>query len=233
MPTLTAVRGATPWHRRLYLPAYRVGDAARYAGTNSQTVASWHYRGTPVLVDRMRRRPLSYLELVEVAFVAYFRHVGISLQRIRRVREYMAQNFTAEYPFAEYQFLTEGHHVLMDLQQFERKPLFDELIVADASGQLAWARLMGGKFAEFDYELELAVVWHPAGRLSAVTIDPRISFGAPSVGSIPTWAIRGRWRAGESLDDIVDDFGITEEEAGDALRFEGIDDHQNGHTVLR
>lgn len=49
---------------------------------------------------------------------------------------------------------------------------------------------------------------------------------------VPTWAIKGRYNAGESLNDILDDFGITQEQAEDALRFEGIDLEKNGHSVL-
>ena len=229
MATLTAERGALPWYRRLYLPAYRVGDAARYAGSYRQTVAFWHYGRNPVLPERVRRRPLSYLELVEVAFVAYFRRVGVTLQRIRTAREYIGQNFNAEYPFAEYRFKTEGYHILMDYYQIDSDPGFQKLIVADAAGQLAWADLMGDKFAEFDYELELAVTWHPAGRQSLVRIDPRISFGAPIVNGIPTWTIKGRWNAGESLEDIQDDFGLSEEAIKDALSFEKVEFSNNGN----
>ena len=104
MPKLTSERGVTPFRRRLYLPAYRVSDAARYAGTSPQTVAYWHYRGGrlgPTLPNKERRKPLSYMELIEVAFVAFFRNVGVSLQRIRRAREYVAQTFNVEYPFVE------------------------------------------------------------------------------------------------------------------------------------
>ncbi len=44
MSTLTSVRGAEPWRRRLFLPAYTVRDAARYAHVSPQTVGNWHYR---------------------------------------------------------------------------------------------------------------------------------------------------------------------------------------------
>ena len=37
MSTIIAVRGAEPWRRRLFLPAYTVVDAARYTKTKSQT----------------------------------------------------------------------------------------------------------------------------------------------------------------------------------------------------
>jgi uncharacterized protein (DUF433 family) len=55
-------------------------------------------------------------------------------------------------------------------------------------------------------------------------IDPRVSFGAPMVKGIPTWAILGRWDAGESPTEIAKDFGIRKAAVVDALSFEGVDD---------
>ena len=128
-----------------------------------------------------------------------------------------------KYPFAEYAFKTEGFRVLMDYKQFDPNSEFDQLIVADTYGQLGWTDLLGEKFAEFDYEQELALRWHPAGRLSKVVIDPRIAFGAPMVEGLPTWVIRGRWQAQEEVDEIMEDFGISREAIIDGLLFEGIE----------
>lgn len=94
--------------------------------------------------------------------------------------------------------------------------------MADKSGRLAWTSLLGDKFAEFDYEHELAMRWYPAGRDSLVVIDPRVSFGAPVVQGLPTWVIKGRWNAGESMKEISEDFNIPEKALKDALSFEHI-----------
>ena len=225
MSTIISVRGVEPWRRRLYLPAYTVVDAARYAKTTPQTVAYWHFGGQglgPALPDREHKRPLSYLELVEVSFVATFRALGVSLQRIRKAREYAAQTLNSEFPFAEYRWLTEGEHMLLDLWKVEDDIDIKKLIFADASGQVAWQDMVGERFAEFDYEYGLAIVWHVAGRQSPVIIDPRISFGAPMVRGIATWTLKGRWNAGESVEDIEEDFGLTREEIKHALQFEGV-----------
>ena len=81
---------------------------------------------------------------------------------------------------------------------------------------------MEDRFAEFDYEYDLALKWHVAGRQSTVLIDPRISFGAPMVSGVPTWIVRGRWEAGETVADMKTDFpGLTDDTINDALRFEG------------
>ena len=230
MPDLVAVRGDAPWFRRLYLPAYRISDAARYAGTSIRTIANWHYRdlpshGFPALPGRERGKPLSYLELIEIAVVTTFRKLNVPLGNIAKTRQYMAQTFNAEFPFAEYRFKTDGYHLLMDLAEVDPILRTDDLIVADAGGQLGWNAMMVDRLLEFDYdrEYELALQWFAAGRQSRVTIDPRVSYGAPMVNGIPTWILKGRWAAGESISDIQEDFNLEEKDIADGLRFEGVE----------
>ena len=225
MPRMIAERGIDPWRRRLFLPAYRVTDAARYSQVSSQVVTNWHYRsvatGSPTLPGRERGEHLSYLELVEVAFVSVFRRLGVSLETIARTREYMRQTFSAEYPFTEYIFKTDGVRMLLTWKELDDIPELNEVIVADAGGQLGWEKMMAERLAEFDYEHDLALIWHVAGRQSPVRIDPRISFGAPMVRGVPTWVLKGRWEAGETIPDIIDDFGIEEDEIVEGLKFKG------------
>ena len=228
--TLLDARQEQPWFRRLYLPTYKVVDAARYSGTSPQRVANWHYRGEPVLPGRKRRQPLNYLQLVEVAFVAFFRNQGIPMLRIRNAKKYLAQNFGKEHPLVEYEFKTEGMHILMEYNKFDPDINLEKLIAADRFGQLAWSELLEGKFAEFDYEYELALRWHPAGRESLVLIDPRIAFGAPMVCGLPTWVLRGRWKAGETLREIQNEFELSKQAVRDGLHFEGV--KLNGDSVL-
>jgi uncharacterized protein (DUF433 family) len=218
--------GRDGWRRRLYLPAYTTVEAARFAQTKPNTVAYWYYgtgkRTGPALGGKRRYAPLSYLQLVEVAFAASFRQRGVPLQRIRKARDYVAKVFRAEFPFAQYEFKTEGLHVLMDAASVE--PDFRDLIVADEAGQMAWERIVLERFEQFDYEEELAVRWHPRGRNIPILIDPRISFGAPVIEGtgIPTWVLKGRFEAGETPEEIESDFGVTARDLRYALEFERV-----------
>ena len=235
MPTLTAERGVEPWRRRLYLPTFRVADAARYSNVSPQVVTNWGRRnvaeGPPPLPGRAPGERLSYLQLVEVAFVAIFRRLGVSLDTIARTRGYMRQTFSSEYPFAQYSFKTDGVRMLLRWVEYEDVPELNEVIVADVGGQLGWEALMAARLAEFDYEHDLALVWHVAGRRSPVKIDPRISFGAPTVSGVQTWALKGRWTAGGGVSDMVEDFAIDEASVVAGLQFEGV--YTGCDTVLR
>lgn len=214
-----------PWKRRLYLPTYTVKDSARYVDTNLGTVTYWHYGGGslgPALPGKKYRKPLSYLQLVEVAFVATFRKLGVSLQNIRKTREYASQHLNAEYPFAQYLWKTEGTNLLLELGEVEKEPEYNNLIVGNKWGQTTWKPLVKERFKQFDYEENMALIWHVMGREYPIIIDPRIAFGAPNVKGIPTWVLRGRWDAGEALDEIKDDFKIDIKYIKNALDFEGI-----------
>lgn len=213
-----------PWQGRLHLPAYQVGEAARYSGVSPRRVSYWHSGAgkAPTLPGRPRGPGLSYYQLVEVAFVATFRNLGVSMKRIRQARNYAAQMLESEYPFAQYQWMTEGFHLLLDLSQLESDASVGRLVVADRQGQLAWQDVVSDRFHQFDYVDDTALVWHLSGRDSPVTIDPRVSFGAPNVKGIPTWVLKGRWDSGESIADIQDDFGLNMDEIRYSLQFEGV-----------
>jgi uncharacterized protein (DUF433 family) len=76
---------------------------------------------------------------------------------------------------------------------------------------------------EFEYEPEgVAIRWHVAGPSSPIIIDPRLSFGTPTVKGVPTWIVKGRFDASESDSVIADDFGIDVPAVREALKFEGV-----------
>lgn len=209
-----------PWRRRLYLPAYRIAAAAKYAEISPQTVSHWHRGpgGAAGLPERTPRAALSYLQLIEVAVVAAFRRKGVSLKKIRRAREYAAQMFEKEFPFAQMEFVRAGRELLLELGDV--LPGREKgAVVASQWGQRAWEELL----PEFDYENDdLATRWFVRGKNHPVLIDPRISFGAPTVRGVPTWAIKGRREAGETINEIVDEFGLAPDEVHAALAFEGV-----------
>lgn len=211
-----------PWYERLFLPSYRVSEAARYTGAHPNTVAAWHRGANPLLSDLERREGLSYLQLVEVAFVSFFRNVGLPMNKIRTARRYLSEEFKSEFPFTRYQFMTDGAYILMDYFGARESVRERRVVATSKYGQLAWTNLLGEKFTEFDYQYEIALRWHPAGRKSQVTIDPRMRFGQPSVQGLETWAIRGSYDAGETPDRIAEDYQITVHGVLDALQFEGV-----------
>lgn len=138
----------------------------------------------------------------------------------------------SEYPFAQHRFKTEGKNLWLDYEELEGEGGRGTLVKASQAGHLAWKDIIG-RLKEFEYEREGVVIrWHVAGASSPIIIDPRISFGAPTVGGTPTWIIKGRWNAGESDADIAEDFELEKEHVRKALDFEGVGSRK-GNTKLR
>jgi uncharacterized protein (DUF433 family) len=206
----------------MLLPNYQIGEAAKYAHISAQTVAAWHKDSEDqrTLSFKDSRAALSYMQLIEVAVVAAFRRAGVALKDIRKARAYAKQELRAEFPFSEYHFKTDGKNLLIGYEQLEGKKGRGKLLTANKHGQLAWGEIVKTLEA-FDYDKNVAIRWRVDGDGSPVIIDPRISFGAPTVSGTPTWVIRGRWEAGESIEDIAEDFGLKKPEVKKALAFEG------------
>ena len=213
------------WKQRLTLPHYRVADAARFAGTTPQTLGRWQAmvgQGRAVAA-RTPRKPLSYLELIEVGVVSAMRKAGVKLAEIRKTRDFMERAFGSKFPFAEYKFKTDGARLLVEAEQVD--PAVREHLLETATGQLAWNPILAELLRSFDYPPQNAGPvqrWKLKDGDVPIIIDPRISFGDPTVRGIPTWIIQERWKAEQDIEYISEDFGLTPAEVEAALAFENI-----------
>jgi uncharacterized protein (DUF433 family) len=214
------------WRKRLNVPAYRIMEAARYARTSNQTIRNWEkIRGnSSVVTGRDDREALSYLQLIEVGVVAAMRQSGVKLDTIRDARKYLSAEFNSPFPFAQYRFKTDGKTLFMDYDQIIEADK-DKLLNVTEQGQLAWNQILSGLLQEFEYDTKIGTVlrWRVAGIDSPILIDPRIAFGSPHVNGIPTWVLRDRWKSGEGIGDIAEDYDISSDLVTAALRFERIE----------
>ena len=218
--TAVSQRHNEPWRKRLRIPAYQIGEAARYAEISATTVAAWHKIEQQVLSAKQQRERLSYLQLIELAVVAAFRKAKFSLKEIRAAREYVKKTLKSEYPFAEYEFKRYGKSLFTE---YEEASGARHLLKVNQDGQLAWKEIIGPVLEAFEYEHEgVAIRWHVGGPSSPIIIDPRVSFGVPAVKGTPTWIIKGRFDAGESNSEIAEDFDLEVSAVREALKFEGV-----------
>lgn len=110
------------WMGRLYLPAYQVNEATRYAGISPSTVSAWHKtsagpNAASLLGTRDKKASLSYLQVIEVAVVAGMRAEKVPLARIAEARDDMSNILGVDSPFARYAFKTDGKRLWMDYAQ--------------------------------------------------------------------------------------------------------------------
>lgn len=59
-----------------------------------------------------------------------------------------------------------------------------------------------------------------------VTVDPKVQFGRPCVRGVSTAAIAARFKAGEWINDLAQDYDFTQEQIADALRWECLSRRQ-------
>ncbi len=216
------------WKDRLIIPSYRIGEAASYAKISPQTVAAWHKKkgakSSSVLSSRKAKEGLSFLQLIEVAVVAEMRKLGVKLPEIERARKYFKETTGLDYPFAQLRFKTDGADVLSDIEGAVGRVLTDKVLAANHQGQYIWTEMLSSRFKEFNYDDEGAVIaWKVAGEDKQIEIDPRLAFGAPQIRGVKTSIIKSRWASGEEVDEIAEDFSLSELQVVDALLFEGME----------
>jgi uncharacterized protein (DUF433 family) len=213
---------------------YTVREAARLLNMpNAGVITAWlkghGRRGAPVIQRAYepinRRQELSFLDLIEVRFIEYFRKQDYSLQSLRKAAETARRELSVEHPFALYG----AKFVAL------RKDIF--LAVAKDAGDTKLLNLVTKQYAmyvvledllsrgvTFDATSGLATRWKPRDReFPRVVIDPTIVYGQPFVepARVPTDAILSLWKAeGGSYDAVADWFEIDKGLAQEGVEFE-------------
>jgi uncharacterized protein (DUF433 family) len=176
----------------------------------------------PPVVPVVRTSPpgLSFWNLVELYVLASIRrHHGVSLQKVRRAIQFVERELELQRPLIEQEFQTNG----VDL--FVEK--YGELINASREGQRAMKAVLEGSLARIDRDprglAKGLFPWaasHEEPRL--VEITPVRAFGRPVVSGtgIPTEVLAQRWRAGDSIDHLARDYGLSREQIEAAVLWE-------------
>ena len=103
------------------------------------------------------------------------------------------------------------------------------LINADRAGRSAMRKIIGEALRRIDRDPEgIPIKLYPFTRASVdaapsiVVIDPRLSAGRPVISGtgLATQLIAERYKAGESICDLADDYGRGNEEIEEAIRCE-------------
>jgi uncharacterized protein (DUF433 family) len=207
------------------LPAYSIAEAAHYLSMPESTLRSW-VLGTrqfkPVI--RLPRRDcnlLSFFNLAEAHVLRALRHRhGIYLPVIRKSLRYVQSKFGWDRPLIQQQFMTDGSVLLIEH--------LGRLIDASAKGQTIMREVLEAHLRRLEWEDGLVARLYPFTRANgleapaSVVIDPRYSFGRPILrqSRIATAVIAGRYKAGESIDELADDYGCSRLEIEEGIRCE-------------
>ena len=204
------------------LPAYPLVEAAQYLGFRPTTLGTWFRGSNPVFsVDRDAEQ-LSFWNLVESFVMKGLRQEHkLSMQNIRRaVGELRRLYPDLTHPLAQ-----------LDLAVLNRDLYADRgglLVDASRGGQLGMRRVLELYLARVEKNVTGAARLFPFTRPQLedsprmVVIDPRIAFGRPVIAntSIPTAVLHDRWKAGDSIAALAEDYDRPIEEIEEAIRYE-------------
>ncbi|MDE2833899.1 MAG: hypothetical protein OXM02_05205 [Bacteroidota bacterium] len=124
----------------------------------------------------------SFLDLVDLLFVKRFLDHGLSLQKVRRALDEARRVLGTEH-FARETFFTDGSDVFLQLQEAGLKDSGDAILELLSGGQWVIAPVIRELAQQIDFQSPegLASRWYPLGRSKPVVLDPKLSFGAPSI----------------------------------------------------
>jgi uncharacterized protein (DUF433 family) len=165
---------------------------------------------------------LSFTNLVEAHILdAIRKQHDVPLHKVRRAISFLERQFGSRHPLAEQRLETDGKNL------FVQK--LGQLINISQDGQFAMRQMLDAHLRRIEWDEEgFAARLYPFTRKreaqepKVVVIDPYCSFGRPVLAGtgIPTAIIAERYKAGESIDQLADDYGRQRLEIEEAVRCE-------------
>jgi uncharacterized protein (DUF433 family) len=174
-------------------------------------------------MDDPEKRFLSFMNLVEAHILAGIRRKhGVGLPQVRRALDYVQRKCAVKRPLIDQSFQTDGRFLFIEK--------LEHLINASKGGQLAMPDLLP-QLDRIERDPQgLPLKLYPFTRASdlhvsapnpkIVVMNPKISFGRPSVGGVATSTIWNRFRAGDSPGALSRDYGLPLEAIEEAIRCE-------------
>ena len=216
------------------MPAYGISEAAHYLGIPKATLRSWvmgrHYpteKGrrffNPIIeLPDKEERLLSFVNLVEVHVLDALRRAhGVPFGQVRKSVEYLKNRLGSKHPLAEQKFATDGVDLFIEL--------FGRLVNISREGQLVIKELIEAYLRRVERDpVGIPIRLYPFTRdrkpeePKVIVIDPYISFGRPVLAGtgIATTVIAQRYKAGESIEELAEDYGRSRTDIEEAIRCE-------------
>jgi uncharacterized protein (DUF433 family) len=219
----------------LSTPAYPFIEAAHYLNVPLSTLRAWCLgqgyredgrtrRFQPLIrLDGKDRRALSFLNLVEAhVLTAIRRQHHVPLPKVRQALSYVSKKLNIQRPLAESEFQTDGMDLFLDK--------LGSLINVTQAGQTEMAEIIRDHLKRIDRDAKGVPVRlflftrkdDLGDQPSPVVIDPRIAFGRPVLAgrSVPTAVLADRFKAGDTLNQLAEDYETSPQEIEEALRCE-------------
>lgn len=219
----------------LSTPAYPFVEAAHYLNIPLSTLRAWclgqGYRADgqtrrflPLIrLDENDRRALSFLNLVEAHVLAAIRRQHhVPLPKVRQALSYVGKKLKIQRPLSELEFQTDGVDLFLDK--------LGSLINVTQEGQTEMAEVIRDHLKRIERDAKGIPVRlflftrkdDLRDQPSPVVVDPRIAFGRPVLAgrSVPTAVLADRFKAGDSVNQLAEDYDTSPQQIEEALRCE-------------
>lgn len=215
-------------------PAYSLTEAAHYLRLPAGTLRSWvvgrsyptsrGHRAFPPLVKPAKRQPvtLSFLNLLEAHVLRALRtEHGVSVPDLRQALEYAERELEIERLLLRQDLQTDAGRIFLER--------YGQLIDLSNSGQLALRKVLEAHLRRVEWDpSRLPIRFYPflssdnASEQRIIAIDPGVAFGRPIVerAGVSTQVIVDRLDAGEAVEDLATDYGITSTDVEQAVLYE-------------
>jgi uncharacterized protein (DUF433 family) len=223
------------------VPLYTVAEAARIVDVPPSTLATWakgyvrrprgraEVTGAPVVTfvppDRSGDPSIPFVGLAETLVLAAVRRSGVPMQRVRPALLTLQDELGLEHALASKKLYTDGAELLFDYGESRRDTPEGRLVlnlVVVRSGQRVFVEVIEAYLRRIDYAPDgyPRLIHVPAYEHADVVVDPMRAFGAPVFerGGARVEDVLGRFWAGESLDELSDEFGVPAEQLEDVVR---------------
>jgi uncharacterized protein (DUF433 family) len=209
---------------------YSYPDVDRLVGLHSGTARRWlegYERSGRFYEPVLRAEPtgddaVTWGEMVEARLLAEFRSRDVPVQRLRPAINRLRIEF-GRYPLAHARpFLDVDGRELVRIVQ-DQVGLERQLqLVVIRNGQLVLAESAQRFSTAVEYVGDIVGRLKPDVRTPDVLMDPRRSFGQPSVRNVRTESLAEDFRAGTTREELSDLYDLSPEQVDGAIRFELI-----------
>jgi len=207
-------------------PMYSFSEVAHLSHVSVGTVRNWlrGYTTEQGAVEPLFRthpeeeKACSFLQLIEIVVAANFRKAEhLPFKTVRLAYDNARKIYELEYPFAHMRLKAIGGHIVHIMHVPEAS-----LRAIDEPEQYTLPNLVQEIIEQqIEYELELANKWYPLGKSIPIVVDPQISGGLPVIQGrgVTIETIHKRFKTGQKIDFIADDFDITPVVIEDVIRY--------------
>ncbi|MCO5989375.1 DUF433 domain-containing protein [Actinoallomurus spadix] len=226
---------------RFSTPLYGIAEAADYLAVPASTFTTWAFgyerrrpggalvsvRPVITAVRPARRKDpaVPFVGLAEAYALAAFRHAGVPLQRIRPAIDALKRELGLEHALASRQLFTDGAEVLYDYAEHAADTpggISARELVVVRNNQRVFAEVVEEylRRVEFADDGYAQMIRLPQYRVADVLIDAEHAFGRPRFahGGAKLEDVLDLFQAGEPIQAVAEEFGLTQVEVEDALR---------------